>query len=230
MNRDAPEPAPSIWRGHRVRLRPVEPDDWRRFAELGRDDLVSRAAYVVGFPASQESVRRRTEQTATDEPSNDHFRWVVVPLAGDDEPVGTINTHSCDRRVGSFSYGVAVAPEAHGRGYGSEAIRLVLRYYFDELGYQKAQAHVYEFNDASRRLHERLGFRPEGRLRRMAFHRRPPLGRPRLRPPPRGVRGRAGGQAATVRPADGFRRIARQEGIESWRSTTNSRISTARMS
>jgi len=169
MNRDAPEPAPSIWRGHRVHLRPVEPDDWRRFAEWGRDDLVSRAAYVVGFPASQESVRRRTEQTATDEPSNDHFRWVVVPLAGDDEPVGTINTHSCDRRVGSFSYGVAIASDAHGRGYGSEAIRLVLRYYFDELGYQKAQAHVYEFNDASRRLHERLGFRLEGRLRRMAF-------------------------------------------------------------
>ena len=159
----------SIWWGHRVRLRPVEPEDWRRFAEMGGDDFVSRAAYVVPFPTSDAGVRRQTERTATEEPSNDHFRWAVVPLDGADDPVGTINTHSCDRRVGAFSYGLAVASDARGRGYGSEAIRLVLRSYFDELGYQKAQAHVYEFNDASRRLHERLGFLLEGRLRRLNF-------------------------------------------------------------
>ena len=87
----------------------------------------------------------------------------------DDEPVGTINTHSCDRRVGSFSYGIALAPRAQGRGYGGEAIRLVLRYFFLELGYQKVHVHVYAYNDASRLLHEHLGFVQEGRLRRMAY-------------------------------------------------------------
>ncbi|HET7095418.1 MAG TPA: GNAT family N-acetyltransferase, partial [Thermomicrobiales bacterium] len=44
-----------------------------------------------------------------------------------------------------------------------------LRYFFDELGYQKAHVHVYAFNAASIRLHERLGFQREGRLRRMLF-------------------------------------------------------------
>lgn len=167
----SPEPADttSIWRGHRVRLRPVEPEDWRWFAAWGKDDLVSRAADAIPFPESREAVRRWTERQATREPRNDRFRWVIAPLGEEAEPVGTINTHSCDRRVGSFSYGVALAPGDEGHGYASEAIRLVLRYFFEELGYQKAEVHAYEFNAASRRLHERLGFVQEGRLRRMAF-------------------------------------------------------------
>lgn len=158
---------PSIWRGHRVSLRPVEPTDWPFFAEWGGDDAVSRAAAEVPFPESREAVKRWTEEQATREPRDDRFRWLIV--GGDGTPVGTINSHSCDRRVGSFSYGVALSARWQGRGYAAEAIRLVIRYYFAELGYQKVNVHVYEFNDGSRRLHEALGFVQEGRLRRMHF-------------------------------------------------------------
>lgn len=42
-----------------------------------------------------------------------------------------------------------------------------MRYYFEELRYQKATVHTYSFNKPSLRLHERLGFQPEGRVRRM---------------------------------------------------------------
>jgi RimJ/RimL family protein N-acetyltransferase len=167
MDPAAPENTPTIWQGHRVRLRPVEPDDWPAFAAWGGNDQVSRLAEHVTFPQSAETVRRWTERAATEEPSNDRFRWLIVDPA--DEPVGTINTHSCDRRVGSFSYGIALAPQAQGQGFAAEAIRLVLRYYFAELGYQKVLVHVYDFNEGSRRLHERLGFVQEGRLRRMAY-------------------------------------------------------------
>lgn len=171
MGDDAVGAASSIWRGHRVRLRPVEPEDWRWFAAWGRDDEVSRAAESVPFPESGEAVKRWAERVATREWSDDRFRWLIVDLEGEGEgePVGTINTHSCDRRVGAFSYGVALSAGGQGRGYAAEAVRLVLRYYFEELGYQKVNVHVYEFNDASRRLHERLGFVREGRLRRQAF-------------------------------------------------------------
>ena len=135
------------------------------FHEANQDDQVARAVERVPFPQSREAVRRWTEQVATQEPTNDRFRWVIVNA--DDDPVGTINTHSCDRQSGTFSYGVAVLPTFQDRGYAPDAIRLVLRYYFAELGYQKVTVHVYEFNTGSRALHEALGFVPEGRLRRM---------------------------------------------------------------
>jgi RimJ/RimL family protein N-acetyltransferase len=45
----------------------------------------------------------------------------------------------------------------------------VLRYFFHELRYQKATVHIYDFNTPSIKLHESLGFKHEGRLRRMCF-------------------------------------------------------------
>ncbi len=53
--------------------------------------------------------------------------------------------------------------------YASEAIVLVLRYFFEELRYQKVTVTVYSFNAPSIRLHESLGFQREGCLRRTVF-------------------------------------------------------------
>ena len=159
--------AESIWQGHRVRLRPVEPDDWAVFHAWGQDDHAARLSYVVTFPRSRAASRAWAERLATEEPTGDVFRWVIV--ADGDQVVGTINTHDCDRRAGAFSYGMAVAPDWRRQGFAAEAIRLVLRYFFAELGYQKVTIQVYEFNTASRRLHERLGFVREGTLRRMVY-------------------------------------------------------------
>lgn len=47
------------------------------------------------------------------------------------------------------------------RGYASDAICIVLRYYFEELRYQKCTVSVYDFNESSLRLHEWLGFQVE---------------------------------------------------------------------
>lgn len=45
----------------------------------------------------------------------------------------------------------------------------MLRYLFEELRYQKANAHVYSFNEASISLHRNLGFQEEGRMRNMIY-------------------------------------------------------------
>lgn len=157
----------SIWMGDGVRLRAVEPEDWQAFHAWDLDDASSRDAYEVPFPQSAAASRKWAEEQATADPGNDRFRWVIEDQEG--EAVGTINTHTCDRRHGTFSYGIFVAAPYRGQGHAEAAIRLVLRYFFQELGYQKVNAHVYAFNHASAALHERLGFALEGRLRRNLF-------------------------------------------------------------
>ncbi|MFN8537426.1 MAG: GNAT family protein [Thermomicrobiales bacterium] len=47
----------------------------------------------------------------------------------------------------------------------------MLRYFFEELRYQKAYVGVYSFNEASLGLFAHLGFVQEGRQRRMVFTR-----------------------------------------------------------
>ncbi len=159
--------ANSIWEGRLVRLRGVEPSDWEAFHAWDQDTDTARASWRIWPPRSQEATRRFASNAALNGPEDDNYRFAVETLAG--EFVGTINTQRCDPRNGTFSYGLAIATPARRKGYASEAILLVLRYFFRELRYQKATANVYSFNDASISLHERLGFTLEGRLRRMQY-------------------------------------------------------------
>lgn len=160
---------PNIWQGRLVRLRAIEPNDWEAHWAWSLDSDVARAAANVPFPVSREQMRRWAEDEALRGAPNDTFRFAIENSDG--ALVGTLHTHSCDRRNGVFSYGVAIAGPYQRRGYGSEAILLVLRYFFSELRYQKATAYVYSFNDPSIALHERLGFQREGCVRRTIFTR-----------------------------------------------------------
>lgn len=163
----SPHGPSSVWEGETIRLRPVEADDWPAFAAWDHDDASSRASYLINFPRSAEGTRKWVEEAAGQEYRGDRFRWVIARLDG--TAAGTINTHACDARNGTFSYGLAIGADHRGHGYAGRAIRLVPRFYFQELRYQKATVYVYGFNEPSQRLHERLGFQVEGRLRRMIY-------------------------------------------------------------
>jgi RimJ/RimL family protein N-acetyltransferase len=159
--------ASNIWEGKAVRLRAVEAQDWEPFFEAAQDTEIARHSDEIGLPSSREGIRKWAAELAAARPEADNFRWVIERLDG--EFVGTINTHHCDRRNGTFQYGLAIRREHWRKGYASEAVRLILAYYFRELRYQKVNAHVSSFNKASRSLHKKLGFRQEGRLRRMVY-------------------------------------------------------------
>jgi RimJ/RimL family protein N-acetyltransferase len=159
----------NIFKGQLVRLRAVEPEDWEFFYSMDESTTdFGRATDEIWFPRSKEATRQWAEGQAKAGASHDAFRFQIEALASG-ELVGTLNTHTASQRVGTFMYGLAIAPEHQRRGYASEAIRLVLRYFFQEKRYQKVNAEVYSFNQASIELHERLGFTLEGRLRRMVY-------------------------------------------------------------
>jgi RimJ/RimL family protein N-acetyltransferase len=157
----------SLWRGERVRLRAIEPADWPVYHAWNDDDDQARSLYSIPFPQSAEAARQWAQQEAMRKPDGDAFRLVIENVQG--EVVGDLTTHDCDARVGTFSYGISIRRDQRRQGYAAEAIALVLRYFFQELRYQKVTVSVYSFNEASARLHESLGFILEGRLRRTVY-------------------------------------------------------------
>ena len=159
--------ATNFWQGQRVRLRAVEPEDWAHFFTWNADTTYDRYTDEIVFPQSRAALQKWTSELAAGEAANDEFRWVIENVEGNF--VGTINTHGCSPRNGTFQYGVAVRREQWRKGYASEAVNIILAYFFGELRYRKAHVHVYAFNHASLRLHRKLGFRQEGRLRRMGY-------------------------------------------------------------
>jgi len=159
--------ADNIWQGQRIRLRAVEPSDADAHFAWNQDSQTSRQLDRVHFPQSREAARRWAEQASDATGAGDAFHFEIETVEG--ELVGSIGAHDCDARNGTFAVGVAVRDERQRRGYASEAVRLVLRYYFEELRYQKVTVRVYAFNEASIALFTHLGFQREGHLRRMIF-------------------------------------------------------------
>jgi RimJ/RimL family protein N-acetyltransferase len=152
------------WQGEKIKLRALEAQDITFFETL--DDEVNRNVDMLHLPMTKQ-IKMSWIESQQQRILGDAFRFMAVNQAG--EVVGTIDTFECNRRHGTFKYGITVGEAYRGQGYAREMISMVLRYYYNELGYQKVTPHVYSFNIASINLHESMGFVKEGQLRSMLY-------------------------------------------------------------
>ena len=157
----------NLFEGELIRLRAIKEEDWQFFHAWDENSETARNSYRIPFPRSPQGTRRWAQETSLSQIENDQFRFVIEKLDG--QIVGTLNTHNCDSRNGTFSYGLAIVENFRHQGYASEAILLALNYYFKELRYQKCTVGVYSFNIASIQLHKKLHYLREGTIRRMEF-------------------------------------------------------------
>jgi RimJ/RimL family protein N-acetyltransferase len=80
--------------------------------------------------------------------------------------VGTCAFSQLDADNGSALYHITIGEkDAWGRGYGTEATRLMLGHAFDTLGLHRIALSVFEFNTRAIRSYRRCGFQLEGRAR-----------------------------------------------------------------
>jgi RimJ/RimL family protein N-acetyltransferase len=160
----------NIFQGKLIRLRAVEPSDVEHYWKWSTDTDAQRAeGGDIGFPATRAEIQAWAERESKYDGADGHYFFIIETLAG--EAVGRINSHTCEPRHGTFMFAIVVWPDYRQKGYAAEAILLLMRYYFEERRYQKCSSLVYSFNQSSIRLHERLGFVLEGRLRRMIYTR-----------------------------------------------------------
>jgi RimJ/RimL family protein N-acetyltransferase len=159
----------NFWRGQTIRLRVIEQKDLDELLtsleEL--DTELERYEDAIGFPLSREAERENLQKLAKQVGENDFLFCLIEDRQG--QTVGYINSFDCVRRDGTFKYAIAIKHRFWRKGYGREAVMILLRYFFRELRYQKCTALVYSFNERSIRFHEALGFKFEGRLRNMHY-------------------------------------------------------------
>ncbi len=157
----------NYWQNNLIRLRAIEPTDVETFFQWDLDSQRGRYLDFLWPPSSRARLKNWLDEQAKAKPEGDCYHLIIETLNG--TPVGTIATHNCNTRNGTFSYGLDIAIEHRRKGYASAAIGLLLRYFFDHLRYQKVTVVVHSDNIPSLLLHERLGFQREGTLRRMVF-------------------------------------------------------------
>ena len=83
-----------------------------------------------------------------------------------DRPLGSVYIRDIDRRHNKAEYGIFIGePRARGRGVGTAAARLMLRYCFEEEGPPRVFLRAFAENTQAIRSYEKAGFVREGLLR-----------------------------------------------------------------
>ena len=151
-------------KGHLCSVRHLLSAELNTFIALA-NDLPSRGAYFSNQFKSPEALRKDFMQTgfATDdselfviEDSLHHIVGVITHFKG--------RTPAC-REIGYRLFEAGLA----GRGYVTEATRLLIDYLFTAQQYHRLELLMDPLNIASERVAQKCGFSEEGRLRELFF-------------------------------------------------------------
>lgn len=104
---------------------------------------------------------------------NDDNGELIVELVADRTAIGTVSWHRVmngpNAESAAWNMGIALIPEGRGRGYGSEAQRLLADYLFETTGANRVEASTDVDNLAEQRSLEKAGFQREGVQRGAQF-------------------------------------------------------------
>jgi RimJ/RimL family protein N-acetyltransferase len=149
-----------ILRGDRVRLTAVRPDDIPTIARWHDSGAFLRHFDTTpAVPRTETQIAKHVEET---QGSESGFIF-GIRRGNDDALVGLLELDGISWAHGTTSISIVIGdPAERGKGYGAEALRLALRFAFDELNLHRVELTVFSYNTAAIRTYERLGFVHEG--------------------------------------------------------------------
>ncbi|RLC73685.1 MAG: N-acetyltransferase [Chloroflexi bacterium] len=153
--------------GQKVRLRAIERDDLPTFVRWFNDPEVRR--YLLMYmPMSLAEEEKWFEEQLQKRDS----RIFAIEAIDGDQPVhiGNIGIHDIDWKNRMTEVGIAIGEKDYwGRGYGSDALKTLLHFAFQEMNLHRVQLRVHDYNARAIRCYEKCGFQHEGRQRQALF-------------------------------------------------------------
>jgi len=153
-----------VLRGDLVALRPVRREELPTLYAWRQDlDLLAWTDTEPWVPLSYEEwSRRRDEQTS----ATVALFGVQEGVAQDGRLVGTCELWGIDEYNRNAHIGIKLGAESdRGKGFGRDALAVLVRYAFRYRGLHRLQLETFAHNTAMRHCAEHVGFTEEGRLR-----------------------------------------------------------------
>ena len=105
------------------------------------------------------------EKDLVEEQKNDELFFLIRTLE-EDLTIGLIGLDGIQWVHGDAWVGIGLGEREYwGKGYGTDAMRILLRYAFEELNLHRLSLSVFEYNSRAIRSYEKAGFIIEGRAR-----------------------------------------------------------------
>ena len=148
--------------GDNIYLSPISLDDIEEYAQMVNDIKVSVGlgylsyTNIIDFESEKEfliSVKKE--------------KMFAVRLLENDELLGNVGFKSIGEIHRTAEMGIMLGnPKYQRKGYGMEAINLLLDYGFSFLNLRNISLNVFEYNEIAYNLYKKIGFKEAGRLRK----------------------------------------------------------------
>ena len=156
-----------MYEGALVRLRPYGKDDTETVWKYINDPEIKQyLAPGIPYPITL----------------NDEEKWILSQSAMQDtysfaiedkdtcKYLGGCGINHVDWKNSHATVGIFIGDkEFHGKGYGTDAMRTLVKFIFNEMNIRKVKLEVYAFNERALRSYEKCGFKKEGSLREEIF-------------------------------------------------------------
>lgn len=160
--------------GECIRFRAVERDDLPTFVKWINDPEVQQGIGIFR-PFSQVEEDGWFERMLT-RPVDEHVLAIEVRQEANEggqevwKLIGSCGFSEIDWRNRSAEFGINIGEKSFwNKGYGTEAVRLMVKHGFNTLNLHRIYLRVFETNPRAIRSYEKAGFTHEGRQRQAEF-------------------------------------------------------------
>ncbi len=153
------------YEGQRIAFRPLEVED-ESLLRKWINDPVNRRFLLFRQPVN--AAREREWIESHGKTNTDYVFGVVVKQGG--KLIGTVSLNNVNLVSRSAVLGICIGDHAHkARGYGREAIQLLLQFAFTELNLNRVELAVLADNWRAIRTYQKVGFVQEGCARQAHY-------------------------------------------------------------
>ncbi len=150
--------------GEKVYLAPMMMENLEKYTEWMNDfettDYIGRSANITSLEGERKWLERNVE--------NEGMFCIVEKES--DKLIGNIGLKDINHLHRTATLGIFIGDkECRNKGYGTEAIKILLEYGFKYLNLNNIKLDVFEFNERAIRCYEKCGFKVYGRRRKCYF-------------------------------------------------------------
>lgn len=155
-------------KGERVRLGPIKKNYIDSFLKWFNDPEIIQ--YLVMYRPMTRMEEEDWLEKLKDREDTIHLAITLPNEDGSEKLIGNCGIHRIDWKNRSAEIGITIGEkEYQNKGYGTEAIELLLEYGFNTVNLNRIELQVYDYNVRAIKTYKKIGFIEEGRRRKFMF-------------------------------------------------------------
>ena len=157
----------TMYTGEKVKLRAYKKEDIVLAQQYLNDAETKRLLSPgVPYPFTLEEETKWFEKISA---NNDNYSFAVETLE-ESKYIGGCGVNGLDWKNSIATVGIFIGDKNYwGKGYGTDAMKVLLKFIFEQMNINKVKLFVYSFNERAVKSYEKSGFKREGVLRQEMF-------------------------------------------------------------